>query len=418
MKFVLSVVYTMHSTEVLVVGGGGTGIGIARDLAMRGVDVTLVDRGGLGIGTTGRSHGLLHSGARYAEADAAGARECIVENEILRDIAGACIRDTGGYFIRLEDDDPEYFEEKYEACLDHDIPAERLSPEQAREDVPDLSEDVTEVMAVPDGVIYPSRLVAATAADARDHGATILPDAPVTDLLKDDGRVIGAAVDHDVGKIHADHVVNATGAWAGQLGDMAGVDVEMKPTRGVMICQEYEGLDRVLNRARDPDDGDIVIPHADEVVLGTTSVEVDDPDEYETEEWEVERTIEECAAMFPPAANAHETRTYWGVRPLYAPEEAETGGARGISRGFFVLDHDERDEVDGFTSVVGGKLTTHRMMAEAAADAIADRLDVEEPSRTAEEPLYASDDPDTLDALVDEFDIDGPADADVIGSGQ
>ncbi len=408
----------MHSTDVLVVGGGGTGTGIARDLAMRDIDVTLVDRGGLGIGTTGRSHGLLHSGARYAEADEAGARECIVENEILREIAGACIRDTGGYFIRLEDDDPDYFDEKYEACLDYEIPAERIPVEQAREAVPDLADDVAEVMEVPDGVIYPSRLVAATAADAREHGATILPDAPVTDLLKDDERVIGAAVDHDVGKIHADHVVNATGAWAGQLGDMAGVDVEMKPTRGVMICQEYEGLGTVLNRARDPDDGDIVIPHADEVILGTTSVEVDDPDEYEEADWEVERTIEECAAIFPPAADAPETRTYWGVRPLYAPEEAETGGARGISRGFFVLDHDERDGVGGFISVVGGKLTTHRMMAEAAADAIAERLGVDEPCRTADEQLYAHDDPATLDALVEEFDIDGPADADVVGRAQ
>ena len=408
----------MHSTDVLVVGGGGTGTGIARDLAMRDIDVTLVDRGGLGIGTTGRSHGLLHSGARYAEADEAGARECIVENEILREIAGACIRDTGGYFIRLEDDDPDYFDEKYEACLDYEIPAERIPVEQAREAVPDLADDVAEVMEVPDGVIYPSRLVAATAADAREHGATILPDAPVSDLLKDDERVIGAAVDHDVGKIHADHVVNATGAWAGQLGDMAGVDVEMKPTRGVMICQEYEGLGTVLNRARDPDDGDIVIPHADEVILGTTSVEVDDPDEYEEADWEVEHTVEECAAIFPPAADAPETRTYWGVRPLYAPEEAETGGARGISRGFFVLDHDERDGVGGFTSVVGGKLTTHRMMAEAAADAIAERLGVDEPCRTADEQLYAHDDPATLDALVEEFDIDGPADADVVGRAQ
>lgn len=408
----------MHSTEVLVVGGGGTGTGIARDLAMRGLDVTLIDRGGLGIGTTGRSHGLLHSGARYAESDAAGARECIVENDILRDIAGECIRDTGGYFVRLADDDPEYFEEKYQACLEHDIPAERISPEEAREAVPDLAEDVEEVMVVPDGVIYPSRLVAATAADAREHGAAIYPDAPVTELLRDDGRVIGAAVDHGIGKIHADHIVNATGAWAGQLGDMAGVDIEMKPTRGVMIAQEYDGLDIVLNRARDPDDGDIVIPHAEQVVLGTTSVEVEDPDEYEKADWEIERTIEECAEMFPPAAEAPETRTYWGVRPLYAPEEAETGGARGISRGFFVLDHEERDGVEGFTSVVGGKLTTHRMMAEAAADSIAERLGVDEPSQTTEKPLYASQDPEQLDELVAEFDIDGPSDADVIGSVQ
>ncbi len=64
-------------TEVLVIGGGATGAGVARDLALRGVDVTLVERGGLSSGTSGRSHGLLHSGARYAEADARGAEECL-----------------------------------------------------------------------------------------------------------------------------------------------------------------------------------------------------------------------------------------------------------------------------------------------------------------------------------------------------
>lgn len=408
----------MVDTQVLVVGGGGTGTGIARDLAMRGVNVTLVDRGGLGIGTTGRSHGLLHSGARYAESDAAGARECIAENRIIRDIAGHCIRETGGYFVQLAEDDSAYFEEKYEACLEHDIPAEILTAEAARAAVPDLSEDVVDVMEVPDGVIYPSRLVAATAASAREYGATIYPDAPVTELLVENGTVTGAAVDHDVGEIHAEHVVNATGAWAAQLGAMAGVDVEMRPTRGVMVGVEYDGLETVLNRARDPDDGDIVVPHAEEVILGTTSVPVDDPDDYETADWEVERTIEECAAMFPPAAEAAETRTYWGVRPLYAPEEDDVGAERGISRGFFVLDHAERDDVGGFTSVVGGKLTTHRMMAEAAADSIAERLGVSEPCRTAEEPLVGSEDPERLDAFVQEFDVDGPADSDVVGSGQ
>ena len=88
-----------HATTVLVVGGGGTGTGTARDLAARGVDVTLVERGGLASGTSGRSHGLLHSGARYAESDPEGAVECREENEILRDIAGQWIDDTGGLFL-------------------------------------------------------------------------------------------------------------------------------------------------------------------------------------------------------------------------------------------------------------------------------------------------------------------------------
>ena len=133
-------------TDVLVVGGGATGAGIARDLSLRGVDVTLVDRGGLSSGTSGRSHGLLHSGARYAEADAVGAEECIAENQIVRDIAGECIRDTGGLFVQLAEDDPEYFEAKRDACAEIGIPAEELDGAEARELVPDLSPETERAM--------------------------------------------------------------------------------------------------------------------------------------------------------------------------------------------------------------------------------------------------------------------------------
>jgi len=122
-------------TDVLVIGGGATGTGIARDLALRGVDVTLAERGGLSSGTSGRSHGLLHSGARYAEADGREARECLEENRILRDIAGDCIRETGGLFVQLADDDPAYFEAKRDACEDVGIPTDVIDGESAREAV-------------------------------------------------------------------------------------------------------------------------------------------------------------------------------------------------------------------------------------------------------------------------------------------
>jgi glycerol-3-phosphate dehydrogenase len=117
-----------ESATVLVIGGGATGVGIARDLALRGIDVTLVDRGGLASGTSGRSHGLLHSGARYAESDPVGAEECIQENRVLKRIAGACIRDTDGLFVQLADDDPAYFETKRDARETVGIPMTVLKP--------------------------------------------------------------------------------------------------------------------------------------------------------------------------------------------------------------------------------------------------------------------------------------------------
>jgi len=399
-----------RNPTVLVVGGGATGAGVARDLARRGVDVALVDRGGLGGGTSGRSHGLLHSGARYAESDPEGAAECIDENETLTEIAGACVRDTGGLFVELAADDPAYFDAKRAACEDVGIPTTTLDADEARDRVPDLSADVERAMAVPDGVVYPSRLVAANAAAVEDAGGSVHPHAPLEDLAVADGRVTAADLGGSVdATVHPEFVVNATGAWAGDVAAMAGVDVEMAPSRGAMLAVDHDDLDPVLNRCRDPDDGDIVLPHGDEVVLGTTSVPVDDPDEYERADWELERCVEECAAMLPAVADAEVRRTWWGVRPLYAPDEADSD-RRGISRGFFRLDH-AADGVANLASVVGGKLTTYRQMAESTADLVADRLDVDAPSTTADAVLPGADDPERLDAFVDRYDARNPSDA-------
>ncbi len=404
---------TVH-TDVLVIGGGATGTGLTRDLALRGVDVTLVDRGGLASGTSSRSHGLLHSGARYAEADRVGAEECIEESRILKEIAGVCVRDTGGLFVQLAEDDPAYFDEKHAACEEIGIPTEVLDGEQARERVPDLSPEVERVMVVPDGVIAPSRLVAANAADAREHGARILTHAPVEEMTVDGDRITGVSLGGTANEtVEAEYVVNATGAWAEELAAMAGLEVHMQPNRGVMISVEYDGLEPVLNRCREPDDGDIIVPHAGEVVLGTTSVDVDDPDEYPTSEWEIEAMFEECSAMVPDVAGAEVLRTWWGIRPLYAPDEQARGG-RGISRGFFLLDHAD-DGVENFASIVGGKLTTYRQMAEATADMVCAKLDVEADCRTHEQPLLGADDPETVDGFVAEFDSQGPTDEDVVG---
>lgn len=408
-------------TDVLVIGGGATGVGVARDLAMRGVDVVLAERGGLSGGTTGRSHGLLHSGARYAEADPEGAAACIAENRVLREIAGDCLRDTGGYFVQLPGDDPDYFAAKRDACRDLGIEVDVRSGSAAREAVPELSPEIERVMRVPDAVAYPSRLVAATAQSARDHGASIYTDTPVIDLHSDTDTATGEAVTAaSIGgtvddRIVTDHVVNATGAWAGECAALAGIDLKMSQTRGVMVAVENEELDTVLNRCREPADGDIVVPHGKQVVLGTTSVAVDDPDEYPQPEGAIERMIEECAAMMPTLDGCEPARTYWGVRPLYDPAAAGEG-ARAISRDFFLLDHEERDDIEGFTSIVGGKLTTHRRMAEAVADHVCERLGVDAACRTADNPLPGHADPAVLDELVREFDAGSPADRDVTGA--
>ncbi|MBB6646280.1 FAD-dependent oxidoreductase [Halobellus ruber] len=405
----------MRDPEVLVIGGGATGVGVARDLALRGVRATVVDRDGLCSGASGRSHGLLHSGARYAESDPEGAAECLAEARVLKRIAGACIADTGGLFVSLSGDDASYFEEKRTACRSVGIPVETLSPPEAREIVPELPTEVEHAMQVPDGVVYPSRLIAANAIDASAHGAEIRPHAPVESIEVRNGAVtqvrLGGTAETTVSP---EFVVNAAGAWAGRVAELAGLSVEMAPTRGVMVSVEYDGLGPVLNRCRRPDDGDIVIPHPSEAVLGTTSVPVADPDDYETADWEIDVSIEECAKLLPPVAEAPILRSWWGLRPLYAPEETARGG-RGISRGFVRLDHAD-DDVENMVSIVGGKLTTYRRMAEATVDLVCDRIGCAAACSTADRPLLGADDPARLDETIAAFDGQGPTDADIVGN--
>lgn len=96
------------STDVIIIGGGATGSGIARDCALRGIDCILLERRDIATGATGRNHGLLHSGARYAVNDQESAEECIKENRILRNIARHCVDETEGLFITLPEDSLDY----------------------------------------------------------------------------------------------------------------------------------------------------------------------------------------------------------------------------------------------------------------------------------------------------------------------
>jgi len=411
----------MTDTEVVVVGGGSTGCGVARDLAMRGVDVTLVEKGNLTHGTTGRMHGLLHSGGRYAVSDQSSARECIQENRVLREIAGHCVEMTGGQFVQLAGDPDEYFEEKLAGCRECGIPAEVLSGEEARAEEPYLTDDVKRAIRVPDGAVDPFRLCVANAADAERHGGRIETHAEVVDVLEDGDDVFGVEVRHDSGpgkrehatpggreRITADYVVNATGAWAGQIGEVAGVDVAVRPSKGAMVVMNCRQVDTVVNRCRPKGDADIVVPHEATAILGTTDVEVEDPEDYPEEQWEVDLMIDELGELVPILREARTVRSFWGVRPLYEPPGTGTRDPTDITRDYFLLDHADRDGLAGFASIVGGKFTTYRLMAEEIADHVCAELGVSATCRTADEPLPGSEDASVLDEHMDRFGLRSP----------
>ena len=326
-------------TDVVVVGGGSTGCGVARDLAMRGVDVTLVEKGNLTHGTTGRMHGLLHSGGRYAVSDRASAAECIEENTIVRDIAAHCVEETGGLFVERPEDDAAYFEEKLAGCAACDIPTEVLSGAEARDREPYLAADVQRAIAVPDAAVDPFRLCVANAEAAESRGARVATHATVTDVLVEAGEVVGVELAHDdapdkrgggagTERVEADHVVNATGAWAGRLAAMAGADVAVRPSKGAMAVTNVRQVDTVINRCRPKGDADIVVPHETTAILGTTDVEVEDPENYPEEQWEVDLLIDELSRLVPILSEARTVRSFWRATPLRAARNRHGGPDR------------------------------------------------------------------------------------------
>src|SRR5919106_3720211 len=163
------------ATEVLVIGGGATGAGVVRDAAMRGFKATLVERADLGEGTTGRFHGLLHSGGRYVVKDPVAARECVVENAILRRLIPDCIEDTGGLFVTTPDDDPEYGDRFLAGCRACDLPAEEIDVAEALRREPRLNAGIRRAFTVPDASIDAWKTVWAFARGASARGARVLP---------------------------------------------------------------------------------------------------------------------------------------------------------------------------------------------------------------------------------------------------
>jgi len=379
------------TTDVLIIGGGATGAGLVRDLARRGLRCILVEKGDLGTGTTGRYHGLLHSGGRYVAKDPIAARECIDENLIVRRIAPACVEDTGGYFVATPDDPEDYVEQFPAACAAAGVPAEEVSVGELRAREPALNPAIRRAYRVPDASLEPWQLVDGNVTDARSRGAVILPYHQVVAMQRSGGRILGVDVadvrSGTITTIAPRLVASAAGAWAGRVAALAGATLAMSPGKGTMLIFNQRMTDTVVNRLHRPADGDIMVPVHSVAILGTTEVEVPDPDHYGIGREEIALLMDEGEKLFPDIRAMRLLRAYAGVRPLYSEEPTTEDDGRGISRAHVVIDHGRRDGIDNLVSIVGGKVTTYRLMAEQTADEICRKLGVSAPCTTAGEIL-------------------------------
>ncbi|WP_159236743.1 anaerobic glycerol-3-phosphate dehydrogenase subunit A [Raoultella terrigena] len=383
--------------DVIVIGGGATGAGIARDCALRGLRVTLVERHDIATGATGRNHGLLHSGARYAVTDGESARECISENRILRRIARHCVEPTNGLFITLPEDDLAWQQTFIHACRQAGIETRQLSPAEALRIEPTVNPALLGAVQVPDGTVDPFRLSAANMLDAREHGATILTGCEITGLLRSGDRVHGVqCYDHkrrESRTLRASVVVNAAGIWGQRIAEYADLRIAMFPAKGSLLILDHRINRHVINRCRKPADADILVPGDTISLIGTTSVHIpyDEIDDNRVTAAEVDTLLREGEKLTPVMARTRVLRAYSGVRPLVASDNDPSG--RSVSRGIVLLDHAERDGMAGFITITGGKLMTYRLMAEWATDAVCCKLGNTVPCTTADAPLPGSREP-------------------------
>ena len=391
--------------DVVIVGGGMAGAGIARDLALRDVSVALVEKGDFASGTTSRSSKLIHGGLRYLELfDVALVRESLRERETLRRLAPHLVRPLPFLVPIYRDSSRSLIKVRIGLKLYDWLTPGRdreryrvLRPFEAHRLEPAIQADALRGVGYyfDDLLVYPERLCLENALSAGRHGARVLNYADVEEVVRGtDGAPAGVTVRDlltgGTATFRAPVVVNATGPWVDQFRARARVS-----ERGRHIVRGTKGihclLPRLTTRAvyhSTADDRMIfVIPWRAFSLVGTTDTDFEgDLDRVHATRDEVIYLLQEVRRVLPDARVGPEevAYTYAGVRPLSFEDGAR---ASDISREHKVVD----EEGGRFLSITGTKLTCFRSLAEKVGDRVVRTLGRDTPSRTAHLTLDGAD---------------------------
>jgi glycerol-3-phosphate dehydrogenase len=313
----------------------------------------------------------------------------MIESRLLCSLVPEAMEYNGGIFAALDEDDEALAPDFIEACLDSGIPAKALPVSKALDLEPGLNPAIRAAVWVPDGSFDAFRVPLAFFAAARALGARIHAWNEVVGFERSGNRVIAARVlDRSVQpaaerRIAADYFVSATGAWAGIVGRLAGVAVDVTPAPGTMVALRGRMTDRVLSHLHPAGDGDIVVPQRGLIIVGTTERVTEDPESLLPPAEDIAFLRSRAAALVPAAASAEIHAAWCAARPL-AGRAGNLDSGRSLSRDFVVVDHAERDGLGGLCTLVGGKATVLRAMAEKAADLVCRELGVEASCRSAD----------------------------------
>jgi glycerol-3-phosphate dehydrogenase len=393
--------------DLVVIGAGINGTGIARDAALRGLSVLLVDKSDIASGTTSWSSRLIHGGLRYLEhAEIGLVRESLRERERLLRVAPHLVKPIpltipiykhhkrGPLMIRagmIAYDVLSY---------DKSLPRHRMfRPPAALAHEPGLNpEALTGAARYYDAQVeYPERLSVENALDAVAHGAILRTYSEAVDFRLEAGVVRGVTLRDrftgEEGTIRAPVVVNVAGPWVDEVLRGHGIDAPderlIGATKGSHIVVEpFPGAPKDALYIEASQDGRpyFIIPWNDLYLIGTTDVRFDgDPDKVHPSEVEIEYLLTETNIAIPAAGlkRGDVLYAYAGLRPLPYQQDGSEGA---ITRRHVI--HDHAPKVSGLISVIGGKLTTFRNLAEIVVDDVYRKLGRSVPkSTTAETPL-------------------------------
>ncbi len=423
--------------DVIVVGAGINGAGIARDAAMRGLRVLLLDKGDIASGTTSWSGRLIHGGLRYLEHfEIPLVRESLRDRERLLHMAPHLVRPLG-FLVPIYD----YMKRgplvirlgmlAYDVLsFDKSVANHKMfSPEEALEREPGLHPDGLQGAAFyyDAQAEYAERVAVENAVSAREHGALVLTYAKVERLIVESGAVTGVEFTDVLGsgkyEARAPVTVNVAGPWVDEVLRGMGYPESrmMGGTKGShIIVDPFPGAPKretLYVEARKDGRPYFINPWNGRYLIGTTDIRYEgDLDRVVADEEEIDYLLDETNHVIPEANLSREDVlfTYSGVRPLpYQPEGAEGG----VTRSHIVYDHSKgrgvgtkrssigegTPSVGGLISIVGGKLTTYRNLSRQTVNMVYYKLGTEAPeSRTGKVPLPGGVTPD-FEAFAAEF---------------
>lgn len=405
--------------DVLIIGGGVNGTGLARDLAHRGLRTLLVERNDLAFGASGNSSGMIHGGPRYLTAHPEVTRSSCLDSGYIQRIAPHMIFRIpfivpiygSGVTARVKLDAFDAFFGEYDRYqpLKRGKKHTRLKPEEAARVVPGLNTaNMAGCVTFDEWGINGTRLCVANALDAEEHGATVRIHTTVEKVHVVEGRVTGVRVrDRLTGvaeEITAKVVVNATGAWGPITAELAGLPgkVKVRPGKGVHLVLDRPITDVAVNATAIDGRMIFIEPWENTSIIGTTDDDTyADLDDLPVTTDEVRYLLEGTERVLPRVRDARIVGTTVGARPtIYGWGKYEDE----LSREHEVIDHAAHGAT-GLYSMVGGKLASYRLFAQEAADLIAPTLGNHTACGTHRSPLPGGDKALDVDRLAERFSV-------------